>query len=95
MDRRRLLRLRVDRCRALGLRSGRQSHGSERERCCGQSCGELSHRILLSFGVGKGMGKLSEKRYGNATTRLTMPRSAALSDGFRHYGGGIQGDAPR
>ena len=80
MDRRRVLRLRVDRCRALGLRIGREHHCSERERCCSQSCGELSHRILLSFGMG--MGKVSEKHYGNATTRLTMARSAAFGDGF-------------
>jgi len=52
MDRRCVPRLRVDRCRALGLRSGRQRHGSERERRCSQSCGELCHRILLSFGMG-------------------------------------------
>ena len=87
MDRRRVLRLRVDRRRALGLRIGGQHHGSEHERCGSQNCGELSHLILLSFGMG--MGKVSEKRYGNATTRLTMARSAAFGDGFPPFASAV------
>lgn len=87
MDRRGILRLRVDRCRALGLRIGRQRHDSERERRCSQSCCELSHRILLSFGVGEGDGEVERKTLRQRDSLCRVPRRSATV--FRYCGGGM------